>query len=96
MPQNPNSPLNCGKSEVVFGETFDGKWKTPSGGLPSLKIWEGSDKTGGDIRGAILAFEISDITYSQMLEAFKENSSIRDPITHFLAHSPILVTHLLI
>jgi len=65
MPLNPTSPLNCGKPEVVLGKLLVGTGR-PSGGLPSLKIWEGSDKNWGDIRGTILGFEVSDITYSQM------------------------------
>jgi len=46
MPQNPNSPLICGKPEVVLGKLLVGNGRT-SGDLPSLKIWEGSDKNWG-------------------------------------------------
>jgi len=31
-------------------------------GLPSLKMWEGSDKKWGEIRGPILGFRITDNT----------------------------------
>jgi len=43
IPQNPSSPLNCGKPEVVLGKILVGTGR-PSGGLPSLKMWKGSDK----------------------------------------------------
>jgi len=50
---NPNFALKLGKPEVVLGKLLMGDGR-PSGGPPSLKIWEGSDKKWGDIRGPIL------------------------------------------
>jgi len=36
--------------------------RRPSGLLPSLKIWERSNKKWGEIRGPILGFQITDNT----------------------------------
>jgi len=40
----------------------------PSRGLPSLKIWERSDKKWGEIRGPILVFHITDNSYAILNE----------------------------
>jgi len=61
---NPNFALQIrGNRKQFWGALLmeDGR---PSGGLPSLKIWERSDKKwgGGEIRGPILEFQITDNT----------------------------------
>jgi len=58
---NPNFALQIGRNQKNFGGSFDGGWKTFRG-LPSLKIWERSDKKWGEIRGTILGFQITDNT----------------------------------
>jgi len=46
---------------AVLGELLMGDGR-PSGALPSLKIWERSDKKWGEIRSPILGFQITDNT----------------------------------
>jgi len=65
MPKNSNSPLIYGKPEVVLGKLFGGMEDLQEFFHPR-KYGKDRIKTGGDIRGQILGFEISDITYPTM------------------------------
>jgi len=43
---NPNFAFKLGETEAVLGDLLMGDGR-PSGGLPSLKIWERSNKKWG-------------------------------------------------
>jgi len=65
VPQNPSSPLIYGEPEVVLGKLLMGT-EDLQGVFYLWKYGKDRIKTNGDIRGPILGFEISDITYPTM------------------------------
>jgi len=66
MPQNSNSPLICGKPEVVLGGNFWWGMEDLQRDFHPSKYGKDRIKTGGEIKGTILGYEISDITYPTM------------------------------
>jgi len=52
---NPKFALLIGETKSNFGDLLMGDGR-PSGDLPSLKIWERSNKKWGEIKGPILRF----------------------------------------
>ena len=65
MPQTITLPFKLGDTGSSFGGSFDVDGR-PSRGLPSLKIREDPTTNGGEIRGPILGFQITDNCYAQM------------------------------
>jgi len=61
VPQTKICPSNWGKPEAILEELLAGNGR-PSGSLPFLKIWKGSDKKWGRYRGPKMGFQISDNT----------------------------------